>query len=72
MNKSYFESIFAFFDEKPPVLSILNSFWAIFGHFSFLTSINDTLTIELNQHNFYLIEMKNGPLRIVLGTLELV
>ena len=48
MNESYFESIFAIFDEKPPFLSILDTFWAIFGHFSYLTSINDSLTIELN------------------------
>ena len=57
MNESYFESIFAIFDEKLPFLSILDTFGAIFGHFSYLTSINDTLTIELNQHNFYLIEL---------------
>ena len=48
MNESYFESIFAIFDEKPPFLSILDTFWAIFGHFSYSTSINDSLTIELN------------------------
>ena len=45
MNESNFESIFAIFDKKKsPFLSI----WAIFGHFSYLTSINDILTIELN------------------------
>ena len=48
MNESYFESIFAIFDEKPPFLSILDTFWAILGHFSHSTSINDPLTIELN------------------------
>ena len=48
MNESYFESIFAIFDEKPPFLSILDTFWAIFGHFSYSTSINDSLAIELN------------------------
>ena len=48
MNKSYFESIFAIFDEKPPFLSILDTFWPIFGHFSYSTSINHSLTIELN------------------------
>ena len=30
MNKSYFESIFAIFDEKPLFLSILDTFWALF------------------------------------------
>ena len=48
MNNSIFESIFAVFDDKPPFLSILDTFWPIFGHFSYLTSINDPLTIELN------------------------
>ena len=43
-----FESIFAVFDEKPPFLSILDTFWPIFGHFSYSTSINHSLTIELN------------------------
>ena len=48
MNESYFGSIFAIFDEKFPFLSILNTFWAIFGHYFCSTSINDFLTIELN------------------------
>ena len=48
MNESYFESIFAIFDEKPPFLSILDTFWAIFGQLSHSTRINDPLTIELN------------------------
>ena len=49
MNNSYFESIFAIVDEKIPFfLSILDTSWAIFEHFSFSTSINDPLTIELN------------------------
>ena len=43
-----FESIFAVFDDKPPFLSILDTFWPIFGHFSYSTSINHSLTIELN------------------------
>ena len=47
------------FQWKVPFLSILDTFWAIFGHFSHLTSINDSLTIELNyffqlnQQNFF-------------------
>ena len=41
MNESYFESRFVIFNEKPP-------FWAIFWHFSYSTSINDPLTVELN------------------------
>ena len=40
--------IFAILDEKSPFWSIVNTFWAIFGHFPYLTSINDSLTIELN------------------------
>ena len=48
MNEPYFESIFVIFDEKPLFLSILDTFWAIFGHFSDSTSINDSLTVELN------------------------
>ena len=48
MNESYFESIFAMFDEKPPFSSILDTFWAIFGQFSQLTSINDPLSFEVN------------------------
>ena len=48
MNNSIFESIFAVFDEKSPFLSILDTFWPIFGHFSYSTSINHSLTIELN------------------------
>ena len=48
MNESYFESIFAIFDEKSPFLSILDTFWTIFGHFSYSTSIKESLTIELN------------------------
>ena len=40
--------LYAIFDQKLPVLSILDTFGAIFGHFSSLTSINDSLTIELN------------------------
>ena len=37
-----------FFDDKPPFFSILDTFWPIFGHFSYSTSINHSLTIELN------------------------
>ena len=48
MNESYFESICAIFDEKSPFLSILDIFWSFFGHFSYSTSINGSLTIELN------------------------
>ena len=48
MNESYFESIFAIFDEKSPFLSTLVTFWTIFGHFSYSTSIKESLTIELN------------------------
>ena len=48
INESYFESIFAIFDEKSPFLSILDTFWTIFGHFSYSTSIKESLTIELN------------------------
>ena len=48
MNESYFESIFAIFYEKSPFLSNLDTFWAIFWHFSYLTSINDSLTSESN------------------------
>ena len=48
MNESYFESIIAIFDENSSFLSILDTFWAIYGQFSFSTSINDPLTIELN------------------------
>ena len=48
MNESYFESIFAIFNEKSPFLSILDTFWTIFGHFSYSTSIKESLTIELN------------------------
>ena len=39
---------FAIFDENPPFWSTLDTFWAIFGHFPYSTSINDSLTIELN------------------------
>ena len=48
MNESFFESIFVIFDEKSPLLSILDTFWTIFGHFSYSTSIKESLTIELN------------------------
>ena len=50
MNESYFESIFAIFDEKSPFffISILDTFWAIFGHFSYSIIINDSLAVELN------------------------
>ena len=48
MNNSIFESIFAVFDYKPPFLSILDTYWPIFGHFSYSTSINHSLTIDLN------------------------
>ena len=48
MNESYFELIFAIFDEKPLFLSILDTFWAIFGQISYSTSGNDCLSIELN------------------------
>ena len=71
MNESYFESIFAIFDEKPPFLSILDTFWAIFGHFSYSTSINDPLTIELNyllnwiSRTFFRL---NNILNWILGT----
>ena len=41
-------SIFAIFDEKSPFLSIFYTFCTIFGHFSYLTSIKESLTIELN------------------------
>ena len=51
MNESYFESIFAIFDEKSHFLSILGTFWAFFGHFSFSTCVNE-LSFELNQHFF--------------------
>ena len=37
-----------FLTKKHPFLVILDTFWAIFGHFSYSTSINDSLTIELN------------------------
>ena len=33
---------------KVPLLSNLDTFWEIFGHFSYSTSINDFLTNELN------------------------
>ena len=33
---------------SPLFLSILDTFWPIFGHFSYSTSINQSLTIELN------------------------
>jgi len=36
------------FWQNTPLLVILDTFWAIFGHFSYSTSINDALTIELN------------------------
>ena len=29
-------------------MSILDTFWVIFGHFFYLTSINDSLTVELS------------------------
>ena len=48
MNELYFESVFAISDEKSTFLSILDIFWAIFGHFSSSKSINYSLTIELN------------------------
>ena len=49
MNESYSETIFAIFDEKYPFFwSVLDTVWANFGHFSYSTSINDSLTIELN------------------------
>ena len=48
MIESYFESIFVIFAKKHPFLSILDTFWANFGHFSYTTGINDALTIELN------------------------
>ena len=34
--------------KSPLFLSFLDTFWAIFGHFSYSTSINNSLTIELN------------------------
>ena len=37
-----------FWRKAPFFLSILDTFWAIFGHFSYSTSINDALTIEFN------------------------
>ena len=37
-----------FLMKSPFFLSILDTFWAIFWHFSCSTSINDSLTIELN------------------------
>ena len=42
------ESIFWIFKWKAPFLVYFGLFWAIFGHFSDSTSINDSLTIELN------------------------
>ena len=59
MNESYFESIFAIFDEKSPFCLFWTLFWAIFGHFSYSISMNDSLTIELNYllnwiRNFFL------------------
>ena len=48
MNESYFESIFAIFDEKPFFLDYFGHFLDIFGHFSHPTSINDSLANELN------------------------
>ena len=69
MNESYFESIIAIFDEKPPFLSILDTFWAIFGQFSNSTSINDLLTIELNNLlnwiNRFFFELNNILNRIL-------
>ena len=69
MNESYFESIFAIFDKKHPFLSILDTFWAILGHFSFSTSINDSLTIELNQQIFFEL---NNILNLILGKAILI
>ena len=37
-----------FLMKNPFFLSILDTFWPIFGHFSYSTSINHSLTIELN------------------------
>ena len=54
-----------FLMESPPFfLSILDTFWAILGHFSFSTSINDSLTIELNQQIFFEL---NNILNLILG-----
>ena len=54
MNESYFEPIFAIFDDKPHFLSILDTFWAIFWPSSHSTSFNDPLTIELIEKTFEL------------------
>ena len=68
MNESYFELIFAIFDEKLPFLPIFDTFWAIFGPLAYSTSIHDSLTIEssfeLNQQNF--LEL-NNILNWILG-----
>ena len=34
--------------KKPPFFVYIGHFWSVFGHFSDLTSINDSLTIEVN------------------------
>ena len=47
-----------FLMKSPLFLSIFDTFWAIFGPFSYSTSIHDSLTIELslemNQQNFWI------------------
>ena len=73
MNESYFESIFAIFDEKSPFLSILDTFEAIFGRFSYwkldqyqwFPDYWIELCFELNQQNF--LEL-NNILNWILGT----
>ena len=44
----FFNRYLPFLMISPLFLSILDTFWPIFGHFSYSTSINHSLTIELN------------------------
>ena len=54
MNESYFESIFAIFDEKSRLLSILDIFWALFlfDQYQWFPDYWIELSFELNQQNF--------------------
>ena len=63
MNNSIFESIFAVFDDKPPFLSILDTFWPIFGHFSYLPIVSFVHTDQIAD-NIYLKIMWNAKMSL--------
>ena len=55
-----------FLMNSPLFLSNLNTFWAIFGHFFYLTRINDSLIIELNY--FFQLNQQNFLSWIIFWT----